>query len=179
MNNMASMIGNFVGQVPTQLNSMGVGVPNPFHSRTKWNQKRSSLPPSFVPGDWDVCCGRGKRNWNHRGNVRFRNLVQSNVQRYMDSPTRNAKTQVVVSIVDFVRDKGGHFLKQDKSGKWYDIGDADARDKGMWLQRHAAFLTAGLGWKPLLGPASGSCNSCFNHTLTFSQHASTSWPFPS
>ena len=52
------------------------------------------------------------------------------MQRYIDSPTRNDKTQVVISVVDYVREKGGHFLKQDSAGKWYDIGDAEARDKG-------------------------------------------------
>lgn len=158
---MANFIGDLVHSVPTHLHNLVNTAPlNPFQ-RTRWNQNRSSLPISFEPGDWDVCCGRGKRNWNHKGNVRvclaqlyrgatryfldgriahpffyisvsfqFRNLVQSNVQRYIDAPTRNDKTQVVISVVDFVRGKGGHFLKQEKSGRWYDIGDAEARDKG-------------------------------------------------
>jgi hypothetical protein len=77
-----------------------------------------------------VCCGRGKRNWNHPGNIQFRILIQSNVQRYIAAPTKSDKTAVVVSLVDGIRAKGGYFLKQSSSsGKWFDIGDHQARDK--------------------------------------------------
>jgi len=93
------------------------------------NQKRCSLPLSYVPGDKDVVCGRGKRNWNHLGNINFRNVIRTNVQRYLDSPTKNDKTLVVISIVDEIRGQGGRFLKEDMHGRWYDIGDAQARDK--------------------------------------------------
>lgn len=119
--------------VPTQLQNIGDTLLGPFN-RTKWNQKRTTLPPDYQPGDWDVYCGRGKCNWNHKGNIRFRNLIQSNVQRYIESPSRNDKTLVVISIVDYVRDRQGHFIKQEKSGEWYDIGDAQARDKGAWME---------------------------------------------
>jgi hypothetical protein len=123
---MAHFLGDLVNNVvPTQLHNLSTSLASPFYKA-----KRNALPPSYQPGDWDVCCGRGKRNWNMIGNVRFRNLIQRNVQRYIDSPSRNDKTQVVISIVDYVRGKGGHFLKQDNSDRWYDIGDAEARDKG-------------------------------------------------
>jgi hypothetical protein len=55
------------------------------------------------------------------------------VQKYIDSPTRNDKTLVVISIVDYVRDRHGHFIKQQENGEYYDIGDAQARDKGMFF----------------------------------------------
>ncbi|GKY91747.1 hypothetical protein MPSEU_000146400 [Mayamaea pseudoterrestris] len=125
---MATFLGDLATSVPTTLHNLSSAIANPFDKK-KWTLTKGSLPPNYVPGDWDVCCGRGKRNWNHMGNVRFRKLVQSHVQRYIQSPTRNDKTQVVICIVDFVREKGGHFLKQDKSNRWYDIGDAEARDK--------------------------------------------------
>jgi hypothetical protein len=52
-----------------------------------------------------------------------------NVNRYIDAPSKNDKTLVVISIVDEVRAEGGRFLKDDIYGRWYDIGDAQARDK--------------------------------------------------
>jgi hypothetical protein len=127
-------IDELVHKVPTQLQNFGGSLLSPFHNnKTKWNQKKTMLPLSYQPGDWDVYCGRGKCNWNHKGNVRFRNLIQSNVQKYIDSPTRNDKTLVVISIVDYVRDRHGHFIKQQENGEYYDIGDAQARDKGMFF----------------------------------------------
>jgi hypothetical protein len=77
----------------------------------------------------DVLCGRGKKNWQHLGNVHFRNVIRINVDRYIDAPTKNDKTLVVISIVDEIRAQGGRFLKDDLYGRWYDIGDAQARDK--------------------------------------------------
>lgn len=88
------------------------------------------LPVGYEPRSRDVCCGRGKRNWNHEGNVWFRNLIQANVDRYIFAPTKTDKTAVVVSVVEQVRSEGAFFVKQDDdSGRWYDIGDTQAREK--------------------------------------------------
>jgi hypothetical protein len=139
---MPGFLGDFVRNVPTQLHKM-VAVERHTkktlsHDNTESSPKINSvpappiytLPPSYQPTDWDVCCGRGKRHWNHPGNLRFRQLIQSKLQRYMDTPTRSGKTLVVVSVVEEIRRSGGHFLKQDASNEqWYDIGDAEARDK--------------------------------------------------
>ena len=111
--------------VPTRLNNLQMKAPTLRIA----NQKRCSLPMGYVPGDKDVVSGRGKRNWNHLGNINFRNVIRSNVQRYIDSPSKNDKTLVVISIVDEIRASGGRFLKEDMHGRWYDIGDAQARDK--------------------------------------------------
>jgi hypothetical protein len=91
--------------------------------------KATALPVGYIPSSLDICCGRGKKNWNYEGNVTFRNIVQANVSRYIDAPTKSDKTSVVVGIVDDIRSLGGRFLKEDDSGNWYDIGDAQAREK--------------------------------------------------
>ncbi len=88
------------------------------------------LPVGYEPRSRDVCCGRGKRNWNHEGNVWFRNLIQANVDRYVQAPSKTDKTAVVISVVEQVRQEGAFFVKQDDdSGRWYDIGDIQAREK--------------------------------------------------
>ena len=87
------------------------------------------LPPNFEPGPKDVCSGRGKRNWNHAGNIAFRNLIQANVESYINAPNKNEKTAIVCTIVDDMRRDGYRFLLQNKEGLWYDMGDAKARDK--------------------------------------------------
>jgi hypothetical protein len=87
------------------------------------------LPEHYDPGPLDVCSGRGKRNWNHAGNAAFRNIIQSRVADYIAAPTKNEKTNIVVDIVDQMRDAGYQFLKINSDGRWYDMGDREAREK--------------------------------------------------
>ena len=89
----------------------------------------TTLPDGYEPRGRDICCGRGKRNWNHAGNVYFRQLVQANVDRDLDAPNKTGKTSVVLSIVEQIRQDGAYFVKQNAEGKWYDIGDTQAREK--------------------------------------------------
>eukprot|EP00527_Entomoneis_sp_CCMP2396_P005542 CAMPEP_0198144878 /NCGR_PEP_ID=MMETSP1443-20131203/19171_1 /TAXON_ID=186043 /ORGANISM="Entomoneis sp., Strain CCMP2396" /LENGTH=285 /DNA_ID=CAMNT_0043808363 /DNA_START=164 /DNA_END=1021 /DNA_ORIENTATION=- len=110
--------------IPTRLVNLPSEMP-----RNVTFRKEKSLPATYQPGEFDVCCGRGKRHWNAVGNVRFRKIIQSSVERYMDAPSKNDKTAVVVSIVDDIRHFGGNFLKEDLIGSWYDIGDPQAREK--------------------------------------------------
>jgi len=91
--------------------------------------KSSTLPQAYQPHSRDICCGRGKRNWTHAGNIYFRQLIQANVDRYIEAPTSRDKTKAVLSIVDYLRQEGSYFVKQDNSGSWYDIGDSQARTK--------------------------------------------------
>jgi hypothetical protein len=114
--------------VPTRLNNLAQATFARLMNGTR-QHKRASLPIGYTPGNLDVCCGRGKRNWNHAGNVYFRNVIRNNVDRYIAAPSKNDKTLVVISIVDEIRGQGGRFLKEDSCGRWYDIGDAQARDK--------------------------------------------------
>lgn len=91
------------------------------------------LPPDYEPTDLDICSGRGKAFWNHSGNVAFRNLIQSQVEVYINAPTKAEKSAIVVAIVDELRRQGCKFLKQEKTPNGemicYDIGDAFAREK--------------------------------------------------
>ena len=88
------------------------------------------LPIEYEPTNLDVCSGRGKRNWTHSGNIAFRELIQHTTPAYMAAPTKNEKTAIVCNIVEEMRALGCQFLKQDSTtNRWYDMGDAQARDK--------------------------------------------------
>lgn len=91
------------------------------------------LPADYEPTNLDICSGRGKAFWNHSGNVAFRNLIQSQVEVYINAPTKAEKSAIVVAIVDELRRQGCKFLKQEKAPNgemvWNDIGDAFAREK--------------------------------------------------
>jgi hypothetical protein len=98
-------------------------------------QKEKTMALGYKPTSFDVCCGRGKQHWKHSGNVNFRKFIKNNIHLYLSAETKPAKTNVVVSLVEHVRENGGHFLKleedtsSDNFGCWVDIGDFLARDK--------------------------------------------------
>lgn len=82
------------------------------------------------PHDNDVLCGRGGSVNNHKGNEKFRTLVQSFKVKYLLS-TKADKFQMSEDVVRAVRSQNppGRFLQRDENnGKWFDIGDR-AREK--------------------------------------------------
>lgn len=88
---------------------------NGNHDATKENGSELILP-----GPYDVVCGRNSGAYNYIGNRRFRVTIEMNLQRYIDSPTREDKTNVIKSIVWMLRnDVGARFLKKEtfKTGK--------------------------------------------------------------
>ena len=88
------------------------------------------IPEEFQLRDLDICCGRGKGCWNHPGNQMFQKIIHASVERYSDAKTKNEKSLVVASIVEGLNKSGARFVKQDKpTGRWYDIGQTQARDK--------------------------------------------------
>jgi hypothetical protein len=100
------------------------------HTLLRPRERGDLLPKDYEPTDCDVCCGRGKRNWNHPGNLNFRNFIQSKTDEYMAAPSKTDKTAIVCKIVEDMRGQGCKFINQDeKTGRWFDIGDAQAREK--------------------------------------------------
>ena len=111
--------------IPTKLNNTYASAP-----QIRPQEPGGPLPINYEPTNLDVCSGRGKRNWNHSGNVAFRDLIQHSTSAYMAATTKNEKTAIVCNIVEEMRTIGCKFLKEDsKTGRWYDIGDAQAREK--------------------------------------------------
>ena len=65
------------------------------------------------PSQYDIVCGRNSGAYNYIGNRRFRVILEINLQRYIDSPTREDKTKVIKSIVWMLHeDIGARFLKK-------------------------------------------------------------------
>eukprot|EP00522_Entomoneis_paludosa_P015741 CAMPEP_0172451786 /NCGR_PEP_ID=MMETSP1065-20121228/9677_1 /TAXON_ID=265537 /ORGANISM="Amphiprora paludosa, Strain CCMP125" /LENGTH=439 /DNA_ID=CAMNT_0013203757 /DNA_START=769 /DNA_END=2088 /DNA_ORIENTATION=+ len=88
------------------------------------------LPEDYEPSPLDVYRGRGKKHWNREGNMKFRELIRSKVHEYQSAADKEDKTEVIVSVVNTVREQGGRFLMQhDDTGRWYDIGESQARMK--------------------------------------------------
>jgi hypothetical protein len=89
------------------------------------------LADDFVPSDYDVICGRGKKCYNHEGNERFRKRVIGMLDEYSRAKSKLDKSGVLASVVDQVRaaSPNGGFVKQNETGQWYEVGDFLAREK--------------------------------------------------
>lgn len=81
-----------------------------------------------APRSMDVLLGRGRRNLNHPGNLRFQELVEANFVRFSDA-TRLEKTEIVREIMMSIQE-GGSFLKYDESSAaWVEVSSDIARIK--------------------------------------------------
>uniref|UniRef100_A0A7S1UWE4 DUF6824 domain-containing protein n=1 Tax=Grammatophora oceanica TaxID=210454 RepID=A0A7S1UWE4_9STRA len=91
------------------------------------------LPPDYKVGPWDVQCGRGRGSSSTTGNRRFRVVICNFVEKYAKAERNMTKVQIVMSIVQSIRDAGGHFLQRTRTvlgdGDWFDVGDKRAREK--------------------------------------------------
>jgi hypothetical protein len=80
-------------------------------------------------GPYDVLCGRRKDSFNHVGNRRFRVIISLNLQRYINSPTRFDRSDMILSLVRELRDKVGvRFLKK-KGSKFVELSEKECREK--------------------------------------------------
>jgi len=78
------------------------------------NSMNMSVSEPVQPGPYDIVCGRNSGAYNYIGNRRFRVTIEMNLQRYIDSPTREDKTNVIKSIVRMLHnDVGARFLKKE------------------------------------------------------------------
>lgn len=91
----------------------------------------ATLPPIDYVQQTDVLCGRGKAFTNHKGNINFISMIKSNVQGYIDAPTRLKKSMVIIEMAEnLCLDSGLRFLKKDKiSDQWIQLGFIQAKDK--------------------------------------------------
>ncbi len=82
------------------------------------------------PTSTDVICGRGGKANSHPGNVSFR-AEALKLRSWYESSSKSEKFTISSLLVDFVRDKGGRFLKRDteRPGNWLEADANDVRKK--------------------------------------------------
>ncbi|KAL7565392.1 hypothetical protein ACA910_003586 [Epithemia clementina (nom. ined.)] len=92
----------------------------------------TSLGDDYKPSGHDVICGRGRRAWDHKGNLRFRLLLESRMEEYKAAKTKLDKSLLVSQIMEEIEEGNplGRFIKQeDKAGQWVMVSLATAREK--------------------------------------------------
>ena len=110
------------------------------------NNEPTRLSADYQVTDSDVVCGRGRANCNRTGNQRFRRIVRQFVPDYIKAASRVEKAAVLSTIVDVIRegnhndddqDCGGRFVKQDRNGTWWELGELSCREKAGHAIREA------------------------------------------
>eukprot|EP00594_Rhizosolenia_setigera_P000086 CAMPEP_0178943454 /NCGR_PEP_ID=MMETSP0789-20121207/2596_1 /TAXON_ID=3005 /ORGANISM="Rhizosolenia setigera, Strain CCMP 1694" /LENGTH=349 /DNA_ID=CAMNT_0020623051 /DNA_START=66 /DNA_END=1115 /DNA_ORIENTATION=+ len=79
----------------------------------------------------DVLCGRGGATNNHSGNRKFRKLVASHQEVYLNAKKRDKKT-IANLIVERIKQDGGRFLKREEVGgvqSWVEVPSKKACEK--------------------------------------------------
>jgi len=91
------------------------------------------LPEDFLPCEYDVICGKGKRYFNHAGNQRFRARISAYLPEYEKAKSKMEKGILFSRIVDIIRNESGlgGFVAppKDDGGRWHEVGDEAAREK--------------------------------------------------
>lgn len=84
------------------------------------------LPVGYIPGEFEVICGRGVDCFNHVGNQRFRRIVNDHLDLYSTSKNRFEKSLIISSIVQDVRSQSQHggFMRKDHNlTQYYEVED--------------------------------------------------------
>lgn len=92
--------------------------------------EKTILPEDYEPSSISIICGRGKGSYQSDGNVHFRALIKSNLERYKEAPGRLEKSFVVSEVLNMIRESCpvGAFVKYE-NGRWYDLDDSVCREK--------------------------------------------------
>ena len=118
--------------------STSPSLPTTKLTKTTSIDPMTPLLPTFVPGEYDVICGRGAKAKHHIGNINFRKHLQQCISEYKQADTKLDKTLVVSDIVEWVRSKSpnGGFVKQvpnNDNGAWFEVGDQLVRSLLLFL----------------------------------------------
>ena len=81
------------------------------------------LPDGFCPGINDILCGKGCECFDHIGNMRYRKILEDNLELYFSTATKKGKTLIISKIVSEIRRKN-YFVRRDLlSGRYLDVGE--------------------------------------------------------
>lgn len=113
------------------------------HISTSKSDIPFSIEPIVAPGELDILLGRGRGAQNHKGNINYRDCVETFRARYEQIPQKGAKTQLIREVVAVIYDNGGRFLKRDGFGRWIPVDREVARDKVSHSFRNQKRLSLG------------------------------------
>ena len=126
-----------------------------------WDQSQSILPnqqsstvdslpqqPAWKssPGSVDILLGRGKSIQNHPGNIRYRTIIETNLDRFESATQRGAKAELVKDVLQQIYSSGANFWRlegslQSRNKRWTPVDEKTACDKVSHSFRNAKMTT--------------------------------------
>lgn len=92
-------------------------------------EKNESFAGIECPTHNDVVFGRGWVKVRHPGNAVFRDMIETQLEKYTNTRSKRDKTLMTWSIVSELKESGARFLREDKSGWWMEVSNEEARRK--------------------------------------------------
>jgi hypothetical protein len=134
-------------------------IPSPDDALSNGKANNHGLKP------FDVICGRCSLAFNNIGNRRFRIVIEMNAQRYIDAPTRSARSHEIQSVIKLLQEEiGATFVKQQNDGTFIPVSQKIVRQKvGHALRDFACFHSSGTSSSSNVScaPSSSSSSSSF------------------
>jgi hypothetical protein len=93
------------------------------NNKSKHRGPKQFLPVGFCPSPIDVICGQGHLRLNHKGNISFRNTIDSFVTQYFSTNSKRNKSSIIDTILGDIRATGGKFVRKDERGRYYEVED--------------------------------------------------------
>ena len=116
--------------------SMNASPRSDLHSNYREERVSFMSDPLMFPGPTeglgpnDVLCGRNKEAFNHFGNQRFRQAINSALESYKNAQSRREKSSITLSIFESIRSQGGRFLKRhEETGRLTVLTDQQSKEK--------------------------------------------------
>ena len=76
----------------------------------------------------DILMGRGKPIQQRPGNVRFREMIDKNMDKY-DEGGKGARCEVAAYVLHVLKEEGSRFLKEVEDGGWVEVDEGTTRVK--------------------------------------------------
>lgn len=97
----------------------------------------NQLPPHYMPCEFDIVIGKGKKFFHHKGNSMLRSLAQSLLTKYSLAETKLNKSRIISDVIDHIRLNGNFVKRNSKSGEWIVAEDLLSREKTSAVFRDA------------------------------------------
>ena len=87
------------------------------------------LPLEFTPGIYEVIIGRGRRCTDHYGNLRFKSIVDFELEAYSAAECKRQKSAIIARVLGLIKqNSSAGFVKKDvETGRWLSLNQAASR----------------------------------------------------
>lgn len=79
--------------------------------------------------DTDILCGKDKTFNLHKGNIRYRELIEAHGTVYAIATSKQAKTKITRAVLQILEQENARFLQPEENGGWSIVPRQKARDK--------------------------------------------------